>query len=73
MIAGVAASGVDIVGFSAYAGGLPVSLAPVITAAQTSLVLIVGWLVLKEPFTWAKLVGIGMIVGGVLIVQRANG
>jgi multidrug transporter EmrE-like cation transporter len=34
------------------------------------LVLLIGFLVLKEPFSWAKLFAIGLILVGTILLQR---
>lgn len=37
---------------------------------STVLVLLVGFLVLREPFSWIKLVAIGLIAAGIYLLQR---
>jgi drug/metabolite transporter (DMT)-like permease len=71
--AGMAAGGIDLFGLFAYARGLQVTSSLVITGAQTALVLLVGFLVLNEPFNWLRLLAIGLIAAGVLLLQRAGG
>jgi drug/metabolite transporter (DMT)-like permease len=56
----------------AYASGLRVTSSFVIGGTSTLLVLLVGFLFLKEPFTWAKLLAIGLIVGGTFLLRGAE-
>jgi multidrug transporter EmrE-like cation transporter len=41
-----------------------------IGGTSTALVLLVGFLLLKEPFTWVRLLAVGLIVAGVFLLQR---
>ena len=56
----------------AYASGLRVTSSFVIGGTSTLLVLLVGFLFLKESFTWAKLLAIGLIVGGTFLLRGAE-
>jgi|SRR5882672_9231908 len=55
MVVGLAAACADFFTLSAYGKGLQVTSSFVIVGASTILVLLIGFLVLKEPFTWTKL------------------
>ena len=72
-VAGLAASGVDIFGLLAYERGLRVTSSLIIGGTSTVLVLIVGFLVLQEPLTWARLVAIALIVAGVVLLHAQGG
>ena len=69
-IVGVAAACADLFTLSAYARGLQATSSFVIGGTSTALVLIVGFLVLREPFSWIKLVAIGLIAAGIYLLQR---
>jgi multidrug transporter EmrE-like cation transporter len=34
------------------------------------LILLIGFIVLREPFTWMKLFAVGLIVSGIFVLQR---
>ena len=72
-LAGIAASGVDIFGLLAYERGLKLTSSFFIGGTSTLLVLLVGFLVLQEPFTWGRLMAIALIVGGTLLYQAQGG
>ena len=72
-LAGLAAAGVDIFGLLAYERGLKVTSSFFIGGTSTVLVLLAGFLVFQEPFTWMRLVAIAMIVGGSLLLQAQGG
>lgn len=69
LLAGVAASGVDIFALLAYERGLRVTSSLVISGTSTALVILVGFLVLQEPVTWPRLLAITLIVAGLLLYQ----
>ncbi len=69
VVAGVAASGVDIFALLAYERGLRVTSSLVISGTSTALVILVGFLLLQEPFTWPRLLAIALIVAGLLLYQ----
>ena len=73
VLAGTAAAGVDIFGLLAYDRGLKVTSSFFIGGTSTVLVLLAGFLVFQEPFTWIRLLAIGMIVGGSLLLQAQGG
>ncbi len=67
-----AASLVNLFTLLAYASGLRVTSSFVIAGTSTTLVLLVGFLVLREPFTWRKLVAVALIAAGTVLLQRAD-
>jgi drug/metabolite transporter (DMT)-like permease len=71
--AGVAAAGVDLFGLLAYQHGLRVTSSFLIGGTSTLLVLLVGFLLLHEPFTWMRLLAIVLITGGILLYQVQGG
>jgi drug/metabolite transporter (DMT)-like permease len=73
VLAGVAAAGVDIFGLLAYYSGLKVTSSFYIGGTSTVLVVLTGFLLYQEPFTWMRLLAIGMIVGGALLLQTQGG
>lgn len=73
ILAGVAAAGVDIFGLLAYDRGLKVTSSFFIGGTSTVLVLLAGFLLFQDPFTWMRLLAIGMIVGGSLLLQAQGG
>jgi drug/metabolite transporter (DMT)-like permease len=73
ILAGVAAAGVDIFGLLAYDRGLKVTSSFFIGGTSTLLVLLAGFLLFQEPFTWTRLLAIGLIVGGSLLLQAQGG
>ncbi|HSB42591.1 MAG TPA: EamA family transporter [Methylomirabilota bacterium] len=72
-LAGIAASGVDIFGLLAYDRGLKVTSSFFIGGTSTVLVLLAGFLLFQEPFTWVRLLAIVLIVGGSLLLQAQGG
>lgn len=70
--AGVAAAGIDLFGLLAYARGLRVSSSPLMTGASLAIVLLVGVVVLKEPFGWLRLLAIALIAAGIWLLQLAG-
>ena len=70
VLVGAAAALADLFTLSAYARGLKVTSSFVIGGTSAALVLLVGFLVLREPFTWLKLLAILLIVAGMLLLQR---
>jgi drug/metabolite transporter (DMT)-like permease len=69
-VVGVAAAGADLFTLSAYTNGLPVTSSFVISGTSTVLVLVIGFALLREPFTWTKLLAAGLIVAGIFLLQR---
>jgi drug/metabolite transporter (DMT)-like permease len=72
-LAGMAAAGVDLFGLFAYHAGLKVTSSFFIGGTSTVLVLLTGFLLLHEPITWGRMLGISMIVGGMLLLQAQGG
>ena len=70
MIVGAAAAFADLLTLFAYARGLKVTSSFMIGGTSAVLVLLAGFLALREPFTWTKLLAVGLIVGGMLLLQR---
>jgi drug/metabolite transporter (DMT)-like permease len=70
VLVGAAAAFADLFTLSAYARGLKVTSLFVIGGTSAALVLLVGFLLLREPFTWLKLLATVLIVAGVLLLQR---
>lgn len=72
-LAGVAAAGVDIFALLAYDRGLKVTSSFFIGGTSTLLVVLSGFLLFQEPFTWMRLLAIGLIVAGSLLLQAQGG
>jgi drug/metabolite transporter (DMT)-like permease len=70
VVVGIAAAGVDLFMLLAYASGLRITSSLVIGGTSTVLILLVGFLVLQEPFSWIKLAAVGSILGGILLLQH---
>ena len=70
VVVGVAAAGVDLFGLLAYARGFQVTASPLVTATYLALLLLVGFVVFREPFTWTKLLAIGLIATGILLLHQ---
>jgi drug/metabolite transporter (DMT)-like permease len=70
IVVGVAAAAADLFTLSAYANGLKVTSSFVIGGTSTVLVLLIGFMVLREPFTWLKLFSVALIATGVYLLQR---
>jgi len=73
LVVGVATACVNLFTLLAYAHGLRVTSSFVIGGTSTVLVLLCGFLLLEEPFTWRKLFAIGLIVAGSVVLQRSDG
>jgi drug/metabolite transporter (DMT)-like permease len=71
-LAGVAAAGVDIFALLAYDRGLKVTSSFFIGGTSTLLVVLSGFLLFQEPFTWMRLLAIGLIVGGSLLQAQGG-
>jgi uncharacterized membrane protein len=70
VLAGIAAASTTVFGLLAYARGFKLSSAPLITATQMSVVLLVGFVLLKEPFTLGRLLALILIAVGILVLHR---
>jgi drug/metabolite transporter (DMT)-like permease len=73
VLAGVAAAGVDVLSLLAYDRGLKVTSSFFIGGTSTVLVLLTGFLLLHEPITWSRVLAIGLIVSGMLLLQAQGG
>jgi uncharacterized membrane protein len=69
VVVGVATAGVNLFSLLAYASGLRVTSSFVIGGTSTALVLLIGFLFLKEPFTWTKLFAVGLIAAGTFLLR----
>jgi uncharacterized membrane protein len=72
-LAGLAAAGVDIFGLLAYERGLRITASLIIGGTSTALVLLIGFLVLREPITWVRVLAIAFVVAGILLFQVEGG
>lgn len=73
LAAGMAAASVDLFGLLAYQHGLRVTSSLVISGTSTLAVLLAGFLLLYEPFTWGRLLAIVLITAGILLYQVQGG
>jgi len=71
-VAGVAAGGVDIFALLAYERGLRVT-SLIIGGTATTLVLLVGFLILQEPLTGVRALAVALIAAGILLLQTQGG
>jgi drug/metabolite transporter (DMT)-like permease len=69
LVVGVATAGVNLFTLLAYASGLRVTSSFVIGGTSTILVLLIGFMFLKEPFTWTKLLAVGLIALGTFLLR----
>jgi len=69
IVVGVATACVNLFTLLAYASGLRVTSSFVIGGTSTALVLLVGFVFLREPFTWTRLLAIGMIATGTFLLR----
>jgi uncharacterized membrane protein len=70
ILVGIAAAGVDLFGLLAYSKGLKITSSFIIGGVQTAIILMFGFLALKEPFSLGRLIGIGLIIAGTLLLHR---
>ena len=70
VLAGIAAASTTVFGLLAYARGFKLSSSPLITATQMSVVMLVGFVLLKEPVTPGRLLALILIALGILVLQR---
>ena len=68
-VAGIAAAGVDVFALLAYERGLRVTSSLIIGATSTTVVVLVGFLALREPLTAVRALAIALIVTGTLLLQ----
>ncbi|HEV8306899.1 MAG TPA: EamA family transporter [Methylomirabilota bacterium] len=72
LIAGLAAAGVDLFGLLAFSHGLEVTASFIVGGVHTSLILLVGFLVLREAFSWTKVLAVLLIAVGIVLLQRPS-
>jgi drug/metabolite transporter (DMT)-like permease len=70
VIVGAAAACADLFTLSAYTRGLQATSSLVIGGTSTVLVVVVGFLVLREPFTLLKLLALVLIAAGIALLQH---
>jgi uncharacterized membrane protein len=73
VIAGIAASGVDIFALLAYERGLRVTSSLIMSGTSIALVLLVGFLAFQEPLTGARALAIVLIAAGIFLLQTQGG
>src|SRR5262245_6918462 len=69
---GAATACLNLFTLLSYASGLRVTSSFIIGGTSTAIVLLVGFVSLREPFTWTKLFAVGLIAGGTLLLQRLD-
>jgi uncharacterized membrane protein len=69
VFAGIAAAGIDIFGLLAYERGLRITSSIIMGGTSTALVLMVGFLLLREPITWTRVLAIVFIAAGIFLFQ----
>jgi bacterial/archaeal transporter family protein len=72
VVVGVATACVNLFTLLAYAHGLRVTSSFVIGGTSTVLVLLIGFVFLREPFTWRKLFAVALIAAGTFLLQQAD-
>jgi uncharacterized membrane protein len=72
VLAGIAAASTTVFALLAYSRGFQLSSSPVVTATQMSVVLLVGFVGLREPLGAGRLIGLGLIALGIVLLQRAG-
>jgi uncharacterized membrane protein len=72
LLAGIAAASTTVLALLAYSRGFQLSSSPVVTATQMSVVLLVGFLAFREPLGAGRLIGLGLIALGIVVLQRAG-
>ena len=73
LVAGMAAASVDLFGLLAYQHGLRVTSSFVMGGTSTLAVLLAGFLLLHEPFTWGRVLAVALITAGILLYQVQGG
>ena len=71
-LVGVATAGANLFTLLAYANGLRVTSSFIIGGTSTVLVVLIGFLLLKEPLSLTKLLALGLIAAGVFVLQRSG-
>jgi transporter family protein len=72
VVVGIATACVNLFTLLAYAHGLRVTSSFVIGGTSTVLVLLIGFVFLREPFTWRKLFAVALIAAGTFLLQQAD-
>jgi len=72
LLAGIAAASTTVLALLAYSRGFQLSSSPVVTATQMSVVLLVGFVAFREPLGAGRLIGLGLIALGIVVLQRAG-
>ena len=72
LVVGLATATVNLFTLAAYANGLTVTSSFIIGGTSTILVLLIGFLLLREPFSWTKLFAVGLIAAGTFLLQRVS-
>ena len=72
VVVGIATACVNLFTLLAYASGLRVTSSFVIGGTSTVLVLLIGFIFLREPFTLRKLLAVALIAAGTFLLQRAD-
>jgi transporter family protein len=72
IVVGLATAGVNLFTLLAYASGLRVTSSFLVGGTSTILVILAGFVLLGEPFTWTKLAAIGLITAGSLILRGSG-
>lgn len=70
VLVGVAAAGIDFFALMAYSRGLKLSSSVIIGGVSVAIVLLASFLLFKESFSFVKLLALGLIVAGTLLLQR---
>lgn len=70
VLVGLAAAGIDFFSLFAYSKGLKITSSFVIGGVSAVVILLFGFLVLKEQFTLGRLIAIILIALGTLLFQR---
>jgi drug/metabolite transporter (DMT)-like permease len=69
LVVGIATAAVNLFTLLAYSSGLRVTSSFVIGGVSTILVLVIGFVFLKEPFSWTKLLAVGLIAAGTFLLR----
>ncbi len=69
-VLGIVLVGLEVGTIYGYKAGWQVSTLPVVYNSFLAVVLIfVGWLVFRETITWNKIVGIGICLAGIIVIN----
>jgi uncharacterized membrane protein len=70
IFAGLSAAGIDLFYLLAYSKGLKISSTFIMVGIQTLLILLIGFLILKEPINLGRIIALILIISGILLLQR---